>query len=123
MERIKPANIDEYIAHAPPEAQEKLHQLREILRKVAPKATESIKWGTPVFEENRILFAFKAYKSHINFMPTHASLKPFAKELKGFVTGKDTIQLPYDKPIPKALIRKIALHRAKDVRENDARWM
>jgi hypothetical protein len=28
-----------------------------------------------------------------------------------------------DKPLSKALIKKIAAYRVKDVRENDARWM
>jgi uncharacterized protein YdhG (YjbR/CyaY superfamily) len=56
-------------------------------------------------------------------MPTHSSLLPFRKELADYVTGKDTIQFPYDKPLPKMLIRKIAAFRAKEVREKDARWM
>ena len=115
--------LDKYIASAPEHAQEKLRELRAILKKVAPNATETIKWGSPVFEENRILFSFKAFKSHINFMPTRSALEPFKEELTGFKTGKDTIQLPYDKPLPRTLIKKIATYRARDVRENDAHWM
>jgi uncharacterized protein YdhG (YjbR/CyaY superfamily) len=123
MEKTKPATIDEYIRNAPLHAQEKLIELRALLKELVPDATENIKWGSPVFEEKRILFAFSAHKHHINFVPTNASLKPFAKELANFNTGKDTLQLPYDKPIPKTLIRTIAKHRIRDVRENDARWM
>ena len=93
------------------------------MKKVAPKATEALKWGSPVFEEKRILFAYTAFKSHLNFMPTESSLKPFKEELEGYKTGKDTIQFPYDKPLPKALIRKIAAYRAREVREGDAKWM
>ena len=119
----KPTTVTEYINAAPKEAQSKLREIRAILKKVAPKATEALKWGTPVFEENRILFAFAAFKSHLNFMPTPSSLNPFKEELAKYKTGKGTIQFPYDKPLPKLLIRKIATHRAKDVRENDARWM
>ena len=123
MATKKPTTVTEYINEAPKEAKEKLRELRAILKKVAPKAKESLKWGAPVLEEKRILFSFKAFKSHINFMPTKDSLKPFTEELANYKTGKDTIQFPYDKPLPKALIRKIALHRAKEVRENDAKWM
>jgi uncharacterized protein YdhG (YjbR/CyaY superfamily) len=119
----KPTTVTEYINAAPKEAQTKLREIRSILKKVAPKATEAIKWGSPVFEEKRILFAFKAFKSHINFMPTASSLKPFKKELTNYTTGKDTIQFPYDKPLPKTLIRKIATFRTKDVKENNAKWM
>ena len=123
MSTTKPTTVDEYINAAPKEAKEKLLEIRAILRKVAPNATEGLKWGSPVFEEKRILFAYTAFKSHLNFMPTHSSMIPFKEELSGYITGKDTIQFPYDKPLPKTLIRKIATFRARDVRENDARWM
>ena len=123
MIKTRAKTVTEYIKSAPKEAQQKLREMRAILKKVAPKATEGLKWGTPVFEEKRILFAYAAYKSHLNFMPTQASIIPFKEELKEYKTGKDTIQFPYDKPLPKLLIRKIAAYRAKDVRENDARWM
>lgn len=120
---MKPTTVEEYIAAAPAIAQPHLRELRSILKAVAPQATETLKWGNPVFEENRILFAYAAFKSHMNFMPTPSALEPFKEELKDFGTGKGTIQLPYDKPLPKDLVRKIAAYRAKDVRENDARWM
>ena len=90
---------------------------------MAPEATEAIKWGNPVFEANRILFAFSAHKAHINFAPTPAAMQPFRNELAAHKTGKGTLQIPYDKPMPEALIRKIAKFRVKDVRDNDAKWM
>jgi uncharacterized protein YdhG (YjbR/CyaY superfamily) len=123
MAKVKPTTIAQYIKLKPKEAQPHLKALYAILKSVAPNAKEVIKWGNPVWEENRILFALSAFKSHVNFMPTQASLLPFAKELEKYKTGKDTIQLRYDQPIPKTLIKKIASHRAKDVRENDSHWM
>ena len=123
MTAAKPKTVEEYINAAPAEGQKKLMEIRAILKKVAPKAKEALKWGSPVFEENRILFAYTAFRSHLNFMPTGGTLQHFKQEAKSFTTGKDTIQFPYDKPLPKTLIRKIAMHRARDVRENDARWM
>ena len=119
----KAATISGYIAAAPPEARSHLRELRAILRKAAPRATEAIKWGSPVFEYNRILFAFAAYRLHLNFMPTPSAMKPFKKELAKFKTGKGSIQLPYDQPLPKALIRHIAAFRVKELREKDVRWM
>ena len=123
MPRTKAATISDYIVAAPPEAREHLRALRAILRKVAPKATEAIKWGLPVIEEHRILFAFAAYRTHLNFMPTPSALKPFKTELAGYHTGKGSIRFPYDQPLPTALIRRIAAHRAGELREKDAKWM
>ena len=123
MPKPKPATVAQYIKAAPGEAQEKLREIRDILKKVAPGAKEVIKWGYPVFEEERILFSYSAHKTHLNFMPTGPVMEHFKEDLAEFKTGKDTIQFPYDKPLPKGLIRKIAAFRAKQVRENDARWM
>lgn len=123
MVKSKPKTVEEYIEAAPKEAREKLQELRAILKKVAPDATETLKWGSPVFEGKRILFAYAAYKSHMNFIPTGPALEPFKEELTEFKTGKDSIKFPYNKLLPKEIIRKIAAYRIMDVEENDARWM
>ena len=123
MPASKPTTVIEYIEAAPQEAQAKLREIRAVLKKVAPNATETLKWGSPVFEEGRILFSYSAHKSHLNFSPTGPAMEPFKEELAKYNTGKDTIQFPYDKPLPKGLIQKIARFRLKQVRENDARWM
>lgn len=119
----KPVTIRGYIQAAPKEGRKHLREIYSILKSVAPDAAEAIKWGAPVFEENRILFAFAAFKSHLGFMPTPSAMKPFEKDLAAYRTGKGSIQFPYDMPLPKRLIRRIAAYRAKDVRENDERWM
>ena len=123
MPASKPTTVTEYIEAAPQEAQAKLREIRAVLKKVAPNAMETLKWGSPVFEEGRILFSYSAHKSHLNFSPTGPAMEPFKEELAKYKTGKDTIQFPYDKPLPKGLIQKIARFRLKQVRENDARWM
>ncbi len=119
----KPTNVEEYINAAPDYAQGKLNEIRSLLKSVAPEASEELKWGQPVFIEKRILFSYAAFKNHLTFMPTGPSLEHFRKELSSFKTGKDTIQFPYDKPLPTDLIKRIARYRRKDVIENDAKWM
>jgi uncharacterized protein YdhG (YjbR/CyaY superfamily) len=123
MSKTKRTTIAEYIRSAPEEGQKNLRELYAILRKAAPGAREAMKWSSPVFEETRILFAFAAFKSHLNFMPTPSAMKPFKKELAKYKTGKGSIQFPYDRRLPKALIRKIAALRVKELREKDVRWM
>ena len=101
MRRTKPATVSEYIEAAPPEARERLREIRSILKKVATGANETLKWGSPVLEEKRILFSYSAHKAHLNFMPTGPAMEPFKKELAGYKIGKETIQFPYGKPLPK----------------------
>lgn len=122
MPKAKPTTVTEYIAAAPKHARSKLREIRAVLKKVAPSARETLKWGTPVLEEKRILFAYRAFRSHLNFTPTHPALAPFKRELTEYTTGNDSVQFRYDEPLPKALIRKIAAYRLKQVRGEDARW-
>ncbi len=123
MPKPRAKTVTDYIAAAPAAAQKNLRELRAVLKAAAPNATEAIKWGAPVLEDEHILFSFPAYKAHINFMPTASSMKPFQAELAGYGTGEHTIQLPHDKAIPKTLIRRIAAHRVKQVKEEGALWM
>ncbi len=120
----RPATIAEYIRAAPREGQPHLRRLYAILKSVAPKAEEAMKWGTPFFVEPRFLFAFSAHKAHLNFTPLAAGLKPFRKELAKHRTTSGMLQVPYTEPLPEALIRKIAKHRVKAVRErkDDSFW-
>lgn len=121
--RQKPATVDEYIEAAPEQSRAKLRELRALLKEVAPQASEALKWGAPVLALQRILFSYAAYKDHINFMPTGLSLDPFRRELGEFKANRETLQLPYDRPLPAALIRRIAEHRLVQVLEHDAKWM
>ena len=119
----KAKSISQYIAAAPKAAQKKLREMRATLKKVAPKAEEGIKWGMPAFTEKRILFMFGAFKHHIGLFPTPSALKGMKNVLAKYKRGKGSIQFPLDKPLPKALIRKIATYRVKESRAKDARWM
>ena len=117
METKVPTTIAEYIRNAPREGQPHLRRLHAILRSVAPEAQEVIKWGTPFFVEPRFLFAFSAHKAHLNFALTAGDSKRFRRELEMQKTTKRMLQIPYDKPLPEDLIRKIAESRLRDVRE------
>ena len=119
----RPTTIAEYISAAPLEGQPHLRKLYAILKGVAPKAEEVIKWGNPFFVEPRFLFAFSAHKAHCNFSATPAALEPFRKELEEFkVTSAGLVQLPYNKPLPEDLIRKIAKYRLRNMGDGDDFW-
>jgi uncharacterized protein YdhG (YjbR/CyaY superfamily) len=118
----RPTNIAEYINDAPKEARKKLRTMRACIRKAAPGAKESLKWGVPAFSYHRILVTFAAFEYHIGFYPTPAAVKAFANELSKFVTGSSSIQFPLDEPLPLRLIRKITEFRVRESMEEDAKW-
>jgi uncharacterized protein YdhG (YjbR/CyaY superfamily) len=120
----RPTTIAGYIRAAPRAGQPHLRRLYAILKSVAPDAEETIKWGTPFFIEPRFLFAFSAHKAHLSFAPMAAALKQFSKELKKHRTTQQFLQVPYDQPLPEALIRRIARYRVRVVRarKDDRFW-
>ena len=124
MASKRPRTIAEYIRAAPLEGQPHLRRLYASLKSVAPKAERVIKWGTPFFIEPRFLFAFSAHKAHVSFAPTATALVTFRKKLEQHKTTKSTITLPYNKPLPEDLIRKIAESCLREVskRKDDSFW-
>jgi uncharacterized protein YdhG (YjbR/CyaY superfamily) len=92
------------------------------IRKSAPGAKESLKWGMPAYSYGRILVTFAAFKNHIGFYPTPSAVKAFAKELSKYVTASASIQFPLEKPLPLALVRKITAYRVRESIEEDAKW-
>ncbi|HEY6387080.1 MAG TPA: DUF1801 domain-containing protein, partial [Candidatus Acidoferrum sp.] len=120
--KTRPKDITEYIDAAPQEAQKKLREMHACIRKSAPGAKESLKWGMPAFSYRRILVTFAAHKNHIGFYPTPSAVSAFAKELSKFVTAKGSIQFPLEKPLPLPLIRKITAFRVRESIEHDGKW-
>jgi len=115
----RPTSIAGYIRAAPREGQPHLRRLYAILKSLAPDAEETIKWGAPFFVEPRFVFAFSAHKAHLNFVPTAATLQRFRKELEKHRTTKGSLQIPYNKPLPEDLVRKLAEDSLRNVRERE----
>lgn len=120
----RPTTMAEYIAAAPAVGQPLLHALYGVLKRAAPQAQEAIKWNTPFFIEPRFVYAFSAHKAHASFAPPAAALAHFQAALKALKTTKGTIVLPYDQPLPEALIRQVAQYSVQRVRErrSDGFW-
>ncbi len=119
----KPKTISEYIQAAAPEGQPKLQEILECLRKAAPGAKEDLKWGNPSLSYDWILFAFAAYKDHINFYPTPSVMAAFKDKLTDHKTTLSALQLPLDKPLPLDLIYEMAVFRVKESKEKGIKWM
>jgi len=120
--KAPPKSITEYINAAPKEARKKLREMRACIRKSAPGAKESLKWGMPAFSYRRILVMFAAFKHHIGFYPTPSAVRAFANDLSKLATAKGSIQFPLEKPLPLALIRKITAFRVRESIEEDRKW-
>lgn len=116
----KPNSVEGYLAALPEGQAAALERLRGVIRAAAPDATEGISYGVPAFKDRgRSLVAYAAFKDHCSFFPMSGEvLSAFEAELEPYGTSKGTIRFTADRPLPKALVRKIVKAR---LAENEAR--
>lgn len=113
---VEYATIDDYIATFSPEIQSILSNIREIVRELAPEATEKISYQMPTFYLNGNLVHFAAFKNHIGFYPTPSGIEAFQEELSKYKGAKGSVQFPLNQPIPYDLIRKMVIYRLEENR-------
>jgi uncharacterized protein YdhG (YjbR/CyaY superfamily) len=106
--------IDLYIESAPPSVREKLIQIRQLISKNAPQATEGIKYGMPTFILNGNLVHFAVFKNHIGFYPTPSAINMFKNDIAKYKWSKGSIQFPLTEDLPSELIVKIVKFRVSE---------
>ena len=106
--------IDEYILQFPPEVQEILEKLREVVKEAAPEAEEKISYQMPAFYLHGNLVHFAAHKNHIGFYPTPNGIDAFKNNLSEYKGAKGSVQFPLERPIPYELISEIVKFRVAE---------
>lgn len=111
----KITTVEEYFAAQGEAVLPHLNEMREIVKASAPEAEEVMGYGMPALKQGKILVYYAAAKKHIGLYPHTGPIEVFAEELKHYKTSKGAIQFPYDKKLPKGLIKKIVKYRLKEV--------
>ena len=122
MKVEKPTNVAEYISSKSAEVQLRLNELRAVLRQADPCADEVLKWGKPAFINDGILYVYAGFTKHVSLHPTPSVINALRSELADFTVSENTIQFPVDRPIPKALISKIASLRVSEKTRLGVGW-
>lgn len=121
-ERPRATSIDEYIAEFPTETQAVLQEMRELIRRYAPEASETIAYAMPTFDlGGKHLVHFAGYARHVGFYPTPSGLAEFEDALKPYKHGKGSVQFPLGQPLPTALIRRIVEFRVREATRRASR--
>lgn len=120
MARSSAEGVDAYIAGFPRDIQRILTTVRRAIRSAAPHAEETMSYQIPAYRFHGWLMYFAAFKNHYSvFGATDQFVDQFKKELAAYEVGKGTIRFSFDKPVPVALIKKIAKFRAKENLERE----
>lgn len=105
--------VDEYVAAQPESARPTLEAVRQLIRKAAPEATESISYQIPAYHLHGIVIYLGGWKEHFSLYPIPADLpEQTAAEVAPYISGKGTLKFLYAKPIPKRLITALVKHQA-----------
>ena len=91
-----------------------LQEIRGIVKRTVPAATETISYRMPAFRLGRTFIYFAAFKSHIGIYPPVKGDKALAKALAPYRGPKGNLKFPLDRPMPYGLIARVvaALSRA-----------
>jgi uncharacterized protein YdhG (YjbR/CyaY superfamily) len=121
----RPQAIDEYVAGFTGKGRELLEQLCVLAGEAVPEASEAIKWGSPAWlhPSGTILFVVDGFTKHANIVFTPSTRAAFDADLRGFTTGKGSVKLPYDRPLPSDLLRRMIAFRVREHEEDGVQWM
>jgi len=114
--QLQPSGIDDYVSGSPEAVRGVLESVRVTIRKAAPEATETIKYGVPTFVLGENLVHFAAFKNHIGFFPTPTAIAAFRDQLSAYKSAKGSVQFPLASPMPLKLIEQMVRFRVKEVR-------
>lgn len=107
-------SISSYIDACPEAQRDLLLEMRRIISKAAPEASEAINYGMPTYKLHGNLVHFAAAKKHMGFYPGPSAISAFATDLTEYKTSKGAIQLPLHKALPVALIEAIVQFRVRE---------
>jgi uncharacterized protein YdhG (YjbR/CyaY superfamily) len=105
----KPRTIDEFLEPVEPDKREALEQLRRTIRSVAPDAEECISYGIAAFRvRGAVVAGFAPTSKGCSYYPFSGStLRILARDLKSYSQTKSALHFAADRPLPKALVRKL----------------
>jgi uncharacterized protein YdhG (YjbR/CyaY superfamily) len=115
---MTPGTIDEYLLTLDDRKRTALQELRETILGVIPNAEECISYGMPAFRlEGKVIAGFAAFTNHLSYLPHSGSVfSELSKELASYKSTPGSLHFPIDRPLPKALVKKLIATRLKEIR-------
>ena len=120
---IVPGGVGEYIENCPKEVQGRLNDIRIAIQSAAPGSTETVSYFQMpgyLYEgyDYNGMFAWFSYKTpYVRLQVRPPVLEDHKKDLGGYTTTKAIISFPTDKPIPKALVKKLVKASIQEMRQ------
>ena len=112
--------VDEYLAAIAEPKRGTLEQLRKTILEIVPDAEQCISYGMPAFrQDGKVVAGFAAFKDHLSYLPHSGSVLPeLADDLAGYTASKGALQFTVDRPLPKALVKKLIAVRQRQLEQH-----
>ncbi len=110
----KPKTVEKYISGFPKDIQQKLNQLREVVKQTVPEAEEIISYNMPLYKWKGMLISFAAWKNHLALYPMPAATGALRQKLIPYQGTKSTLRFPLTGPLPLGLIIEVIKQRMKE---------
>ena len=119
---VSKQEIDDYLAKVDEPKRATLQKLRQTIRGILPDAEEVISYGMPAFRlDGTVIAGFAAFKNHLAYLPHSGSLfNELRDELAGYASTEGSLHFPIDKPLPKALVKKLIAARLRQVKSQQS---
>ncbi len=112
-----PGKVDEYLRGVEEPGRSTLQALRRTILEIAPDAEQVISYRVPAFRvRGQTVAGFAAFMNHLSYLPFSGSvLSQLADELDGYAMTKSSLHFPVDRPLPKALVKRLIAVRLAQI--------
>jgi len=113
---VSAEEVDKYLRGLEEPKRSVLQTLRGTILEIVPEAEQVISYGIPAFRvRGKTVAGFAAFKTHLSYLPFSGSvLGQLADELDGYTMTKSSLHFHVDRPLPKALVKKLIAVRLAD---------
>ena len=109
--------VDAYLRRLEEPKRSTLQALRWTILEIVPEAEQVISYRVPAFRVGgQTIAGFAAFKDHLSYPPFSGSvLGQLADELNGYTMTKSALHFRVDRPLPKALVKKLIRVRLAEI--------
>jgi uncharacterized protein YdhG (YjbR/CyaY superfamily) len=113
---VSAERVDEYLRALEEPERSTLRTLRRTILEILPEAEQVISYRVPAFRvDGKTIAGFAAFKDHLSYLPFSGSvLAQLGDELEEYEMTKSSLHFPVDRPLPKALVKKLIGVRLAD---------
>ena len=101
--------VEKYLSAVPEPQQSTLRALRSAIKELLPLAEDAMSYGVPAVKLNdKAIAGYASAKNHCSYFPHSGQIiEDLSVDLSRYDCSKGTLRFATNKPLPKALVKKL----------------